>query len=76
MYNKSVANTGHSSTKIPISTEIATKPSEEAVYKWTLTKDAVASCFNKDILEMKANENKGVLYAIFSKRCPTNRTRA
>jgi hypothetical protein len=35
------------------------KPSDEDIYKWTFTREAVAPCFIQDILQMTANESKG-----------------
>src|SRR5262245_31828475 len=38
------------------------RPSNQDFWKWTLTADAIASCFVRDVFDMSENTGKGVFH--------------
>jgi hypothetical protein len=52
---------------------VKTRPAEEssgsAIWKWTLTKESIAPCFVRDVLNMRSNDEAGAPFV-----CDTRRT--
>jgi hypothetical protein len=41
-------------------------PTDQDIWKWTLTVDAIAPCWVRDVLTMRSNDMKGILFLFSS----------